>query len=76
MSGVDKSDQLIGRYEILRKTNKWGTTVFYHFLEVALVNSFIMFKDWMEKHPDVPELQCIKSFSVQSASVNWTLHWN
>ena len=37
--------------------------MFYHFLEVDRVNSFIVFKDWMEEHPDVPELQRPKSFS-------------
>ena len=63
MSGVDKSDQLIGRYETPRKTNKWWKTLFYRFLDVAQMNSFIMFRDWTEKHPDVPELQRPKSFS-------------
>lgn len=62
MAGVDKSDQLIGRYETLRKTNRWWKTLFFHFLDVARVNSYILFNDWREKNPDVPELQRPNSF--------------
>jgi hypothetical protein len=56
MSGVDRSDQLIGRYETLRKTHRWWKTLFFHFLDVARVNAYILFTDFRQKHPDVPEL--------------------
>ena len=45
MSGVDKSDQLIGKYNSLR-TNRYWKTLFYHFLDIARVNSYIMFQEW------------------------------
>lgn len=57
MSGVDKSDQLLGKYETLRKTHRWWKTLFYHFVDISRVNSYLMFKDWMKKNPDMPELQ-------------------
>ncbi|KAK7504138.1 hypothetical protein BaRGS_00004442 [Batillaria attramentaria] len=42
MSGVDRSDQPINKYETLRKTNRWWKTLFFHFLDVAKVNSYIL----------------------------------
>ena len=47
MSGVDKSDQLIGKYNSLRRTNRYWKTLFYHFLDIARV--FLYYVSGMEK---------------------------
>ena len=44
MGGVDLSDQLLKCYEIIRKSKKWWKTLFFHFIDVAIVNSFIIHK--------------------------------
>ena len=44
MSGVDRSDQMINKYNSLRKTDKYWKTIFYHLLDIARVNSFILFR--------------------------------
>jgi hypothetical protein len=63
MGGVDKSDQLLNKYNMLRKTNKYWKTLFFHFLDIARVNSYILFQDWRKKNPDYEELHRNKNYS-------------
>ena len=49
MNGVDHSDQMINYYNILRQTKKYWKTLFFHFIDIALVNSYIIYK---ELNPD------------------------
>lgn len=56
MLGVDKSDQLIGSYNVLMKSLRWWKTLFFHCIDIAVVNSFIMFSEHRRQHPEVPEL--------------------
>jgi len=44
MGGVDRADHYISSYAFMKKSLKWWRKLFYWILEVAVVNSFILFQ--------------------------------
>ena len=57
MGGVDKSDQLIVTYSCLMKCHRWWKTLFFHMLDVSIINSYILFSQFCQQHLDNPELR-------------------
>jgi len=43
MGGVDKADMLKSLYGIDRKAKKWWHRIFFHLIDVALVNAFVVY---------------------------------
>lgn len=44
MGGVDLLDGLIGRYKIKLHSRKWYIRLWYHFIDVSIVNSWLLYK--------------------------------
>lgn len=54
MGGVDLMDGLIGRYKIRMKTKKWTCRLFYHMIDLAMVNAYVLYhrlnrESWNER---------------------------
>lgn len=49
MGGVDRFDQLLERYAIGRRSIKWWHRIFYYLLDMAIVNSYVL---WKLRQPD------------------------
>lgn len=46
MKGVDLSNQLISYYELNSKTYKWWKRIFFHLIDISIVNSYILYKKY------------------------------
>ena len=44
MGGVDRTDQLLKPYEVPRKTLKWYKKLAIHFMQLSILNSFIVYQ--------------------------------
>ncbi|XP_058872197.1 piggyBac transposable element-derived protein 4-like [Acipenser ruthenus] len=59
MGGVDLSDALIKYYNMAQKTKKWYKKIFYHFIDIAVVNSFLL-------HKELAQAQTTKALSQKT----------
>ena len=52
MNAVDRSDQLLTANNVRRKCYRWWKTLFFHLIDMSIVNAFILFKEYQAKFPD------------------------
>ncbi len=57
MGGVDKSDQMIKYYEVLHMSLKYWKKIFLHMIDLAILNSFIMFTALQKQYSQDERLQ-------------------
>ena len=65
MGGVDKIDYLISLHRIKAKTRKWPVCMFFHFLDLAVANSWLEYRDFELKHgtpkSNIPDLLAFRN---------------
>lgn len=64
MNAVDRSDQNLATNNVLRKCMRWWKTLFFHLIDIAVVNSFILFKEHQAKFPDNEALHRSADYSL------------
>ena len=45
MNGVDRSDQMLACHNVSRKCYRWWKTLFFHLIDIAIVNGFLLFSE-------------------------------
>ena len=64
MNGVKKSDQHLAKYNLLRKCIRWWKTLFFHMVDISVVNSFILFQKHRAMNPGNESLARLKSYAL------------
>ena len=64
MNGVDLSDQLLSKHNVLRKCVRWWKTLFFHMIDIAAVNSYILFQLHKANNLDNAALKRPANYSV------------
>ena len=57
MNAVDRSDQILATHTVHRKSMRWWKAFFFNGIDTAVVNSFIVFKEYQAMFPEDERLQ-------------------
>lgn len=64
MGGVDLLDSFLGKYKIKMRTKKWYLRLFYHFLDIIVINCWLLHKRVGEQKNE-PILTKLKGFKLE-----------
>lgn len=64
MGGVDLLDSYLGRSKIKIKSKKWYIRLFYHLLDLTVVNSWILFKKIRTQQENSSKITLVEFKSV------------
>jgi hypothetical protein len=76
MSFVDKSDRMVNSYGIARRTRKWTKKLFFHFLDMTILNAYLLHKSCGGKmtHTKIPQ-NCSARFDCTNARGEYHGQW-
>ena len=78
MNGLDRSDQMLTCHNVSRKCKRWWKTLFFHLIDIAIVNSFILFQRYRAENPDVEAFSRSNRYSIvdfREALIRQILHF-
>lgn len=67
MGGVDLQDSLLGLYRCSIRSKKWYHRIFYHMLDVAVVNSWLLYRR-IQKQLEKPDKMSLLDFKTDVAN--------
>ena len=69
MNAVDLSNQILATHSVHRKSMRWWKAVFFDGIDTAVVNSFIIFKEYQRRFPGNERLQCPARYDLRDFRV-------
>ncbi|CAK1593285.1 unnamed protein product [Parnassius mnemosyne] len=67
MGGVDLMDSFLGRNRIRMKSRKWYMRIFYHLLDLTVINSWVLYKKVEEKKGNHKKIMTLADFRSELA---------
>ena len=64
MNAVDRSVQILAKNCALRKCKRWWKTLFFHMMDIVIVNSYILFQLHRADHLDSEALKLPQNFAI------------
>ena len=62
MYAMYRSDRILATHNVQRKCARWWKTLFYHRIDIAVVKSFILFREHQQNNPDNPALKRMSEY--------------
>ena len=63
-NGVDRSDQMLACHNVSQKCYRWWKILFFHPIDIAIVNGFLLFQQYRSQNPDIEALQRSNRYNI------------
>ena len=70
VNAVDKSDQMLSKYSLLHKYVWWWKTLFFHIIDISIVNAYVLFREYQKSHPELESIKCSKNYFLINFTKN------
>ncbi|KAF0707183.1 piggyBac transposable element-derived protein 3-like, partial [Aphis craccivora] len=71
MGGVDLLDSIIARYRIAMRSKKWYLELFFHFMDVTMVNAWLLYRKKKENTMSLADFrrEIVVSLCMQGSNI-------